>query len=258
MFPFEEQAIKAHELNAARAKDGVYDEWVRKSFQALAELKPARYGKTEMTQDVVAQPRVSGAAPRAPCRLCGCSQCWRSCRPRRCRTPPTHRAGGTAARRARRRLPPATRRRPAPRPQALQPRQRRAATPAAGQHPEVPAAARADFQRAVNFMRAGNPTEAELGFKQLALQYPQFAAPLVNLAILQRKAGQLEEAEKSLKSAVDARERQRRRLDRARRHPAHARGVQGRSGFLRAGHRRRSALCARVAEPWRGLRSLSG
>ncbi len=53
VFPFEEQAIKAHELNTARAKDGVYDEWVQKSFQALAELKPARYGKTELTQDVV-------------------------------------------------------------------------------------------------------------------------------------------------------------------------------------------------------------
>jgi tetratricopeptide (TPR) repeat protein len=53
VFPFEEQAIKAHELNAARAKEGVYDESVRKSFQALAELKPARYGKTELTHDVV-------------------------------------------------------------------------------------------------------------------------------------------------------------------------------------------------------------
>ncbi|MGH8132799.1 MAG: tetratricopeptide repeat protein, partial [Steroidobacteraceae bacterium] len=54
VFPFEEQAIKAHELNAARAKDGLYDDWVRKSFASLAELKPARYGKTELTQDVVA------------------------------------------------------------------------------------------------------------------------------------------------------------------------------------------------------------
>ena len=53
VFPFEEQAIKAHALNTARAKDGVYDEWVQKSFQVLAELKPARYGKTELTQDVV-------------------------------------------------------------------------------------------------------------------------------------------------------------------------------------------------------------
>ena len=52
MFPFEEQAIQIHELNAARAKDGVYDESVRKSFQALAELKPGRYGKTELMQDV--------------------------------------------------------------------------------------------------------------------------------------------------------------------------------------------------------------
>jgi cellulose synthase operon protein C len=53
VYPFEEQAIKAHELNTARAKDGVYDEWVQKSYQVLAELKPARYGKTELTQDVV-------------------------------------------------------------------------------------------------------------------------------------------------------------------------------------------------------------
>jgi len=53
VFPFEEEAIKAHELNTARAREGVYDEWVRKSFAALAELKPARYAKTELTQDVV-------------------------------------------------------------------------------------------------------------------------------------------------------------------------------------------------------------
>lgn len=52
VFPFEEQAIQVHEVNAARAKDGVYDEWVRKSYKALAELKPARYGKTELMQDV--------------------------------------------------------------------------------------------------------------------------------------------------------------------------------------------------------------
>jgi tetratricopeptide (TPR) repeat protein len=53
-FPFEEQAIQIHEINTARARDGVYDEWVKKSFAALAELKPGRYGKTELTQDVVA------------------------------------------------------------------------------------------------------------------------------------------------------------------------------------------------------------
>jgi tetratricopeptide (TPR) repeat protein len=77
-----------------------------------------------------------------------------------------------------------------------------AGLPAAAPHPEVPPAARADFQRAVNFMRSGNLAEAELGFKQVSLQYPQFAAPLVNLAILQRKAGHLEESEKTLQSAI--------------------------------------------------------
>jgi tetratricopeptide (TPR) repeat protein len=69
-------------------------------------------------------------------------------------------------------------------------------------HPEVPPAARADFTRAVNLMRAGNALEAELGFKQVALQYPQFAAPLVNVGLLQRKQGQLDKAEETLKSAV--------------------------------------------------------
>jgi tetratricopeptide (TPR) repeat protein len=68
--------------------------------------------------------------------------------------------------------------------------------------PEVPPAARADFERAVRYMRAGNVTEAELGFKQIALQYPQFAAPLVDLGLLQRKQGQLEQAEASLQAAV--------------------------------------------------------
>lgn len=56
VFPFEEQAIQIHELNTARAKDGVYDDGVRASFKALAELKPARYGKTELVQDVVVTP----------------------------------------------------------------------------------------------------------------------------------------------------------------------------------------------------------
>jgi len=69
-------------------------------------------------------------------------------------------------------------------------------------HPQVSPAARADFDRVVSYMRTGKAVEAELGFKQLSLQYPQFAAPLVNLAILQRNAGHLEQAEETLKSAV--------------------------------------------------------
>jgi hypothetical protein len=52
-FPFEENAIKLHEVNAARSKDGDYDEWVQKSFAALAQLNPGRYGKVELSEPLV-------------------------------------------------------------------------------------------------------------------------------------------------------------------------------------------------------------
>jgi TolA-binding protein len=52
-FPFEEKAIKLHEVNAARTKDGTYDEWVQKSFAALAQLNPGRYGKVELGEPLV-------------------------------------------------------------------------------------------------------------------------------------------------------------------------------------------------------------
>jgi Flp pilus assembly protein TadD len=53
-FPIEEQAIAIHEINASRVQDGIYDDAVRASFTALAELKPARYGKTELSAGWVA------------------------------------------------------------------------------------------------------------------------------------------------------------------------------------------------------------
>ena len=52
-FPFEEKAIDLYMANADRAVDGVYDEWVKKSFDRLAGLMPARYAKTERSEDVV-------------------------------------------------------------------------------------------------------------------------------------------------------------------------------------------------------------
>ncbi|HTP39341.1 MAG TPA: tetratricopeptide repeat protein [Steroidobacteraceae bacterium] len=60
-YPFEEQAIALHEVNARRVIEGHYDESVAKSLAALAELKPARYGKTELVDD---QLNVPGAAER--------------------------------------------------------------------------------------------------------------------------------------------------------------------------------------------------
>ena len=46
-FPFEEEAIGLHEVNAARTAEGVYDEWVAESLVELAELMPGRYAKYE-------------------------------------------------------------------------------------------------------------------------------------------------------------------------------------------------------------------
>jgi len=53
-FPFEEKSIEVHVLNTDRAADGVYDEWVRRSFERLAILSPARYARVERSEPYVA------------------------------------------------------------------------------------------------------------------------------------------------------------------------------------------------------------
>ena len=53
MYPFEEKAIDLYKANADRAATGVFDEWVEKSFERLASLMPARYAKSERSEDVV-------------------------------------------------------------------------------------------------------------------------------------------------------------------------------------------------------------
>jgi tetratricopeptide (TPR) repeat protein len=52
-FPFEDNAIRIHEQNASRTQNGVYDEWVRRSFEALKQLLPGRYDKPEILTGVV-------------------------------------------------------------------------------------------------------------------------------------------------------------------------------------------------------------
>lgn len=46
-FPFEEQAIGIHSENLKQIRNGVYDEWVKRSLTALRKLLPARYAKVE-------------------------------------------------------------------------------------------------------------------------------------------------------------------------------------------------------------------
>ncbi len=51
-FPFEDKAIELLEQNVSRARDGVYDQWIRESYAALSELLPVRYNKQEVAVDV--------------------------------------------------------------------------------------------------------------------------------------------------------------------------------------------------------------
>ena len=51
--PFALKATELHEVNARRTAAGIYDEWVQKSFKALAALRPLRYGKVEKSEGVI-------------------------------------------------------------------------------------------------------------------------------------------------------------------------------------------------------------
>ena len=52
-YPFEEEAIDVHEVNAQRTADGIYDDWVKRSIAALAVLLPVRYSKQEIGEEIV-------------------------------------------------------------------------------------------------------------------------------------------------------------------------------------------------------------
>jgi outer membrane protein assembly factor BamD (BamD/ComL family) len=45
--PFIDKAIAVHEGNTRRAREDLFDEWVEKSYDALAQLQPARYLRPE-------------------------------------------------------------------------------------------------------------------------------------------------------------------------------------------------------------------
>jgi tetratricopeptide (TPR) repeat protein len=48
---FDEKAMQAYEANLAYLRQGVWNDWVRKSSLALSELAPARYGKNVRLED---------------------------------------------------------------------------------------------------------------------------------------------------------------------------------------------------------------
>jgi len=47
-YPFERKAIEIHELNSQRSWEGIYDQWVEKSFAELKRMLPGRFDKREL------------------------------------------------------------------------------------------------------------------------------------------------------------------------------------------------------------------
>ena len=77
--------------------------------------------------------------------------------------------------------------------------------PAAAQVPAAPpsTAAQMHFDAALNLMRRGLDEEAATSFFAMSRAYPDFTAPLLNLAILRAKAGRTSEAESALLQALE-------------------------------------------------------
>ncbi len=68
--------------------------------------------------------------------------------------------------------------------------------------PVVPERAVQQFAQAVAMLESGRTTDAELELKQLALAYPQFPGPYLNLGLLYERVGRLQEAEQALQQAL--------------------------------------------------------
>jgi len=168
-FPFEEQAISTHEINTRRVRDNVYDDGVKKSYAALAELKPGRYGKTEMAIEFVDAPVPPPGPVQAP--------------------PPVVAAPADST------APPAKgskKSKDAPAPE-----------PAGPVVPNASARANSDFARVLQMMRSGDSTQAILEFQVMTQAYPELPGPYTNLGLLYRKTNQLAESEAALAKATE-------------------------------------------------------
>ncbi len=56
-YPFEEAAIDIHLKNINRTRDGIYDEWIKRSYGVMADLVPTQYRKDERALTYVSEIR---------------------------------------------------------------------------------------------------------------------------------------------------------------------------------------------------------
>jgi tetratricopeptide (TPR) repeat protein len=66
----------------------------------------------------------------------------------------------------------------------------------------IPPRAAQQYSQALQMMKSGKTTDAELEFKQLIVAYPQFAGPQLNLGLLYLHESKLTEAEAAFKAAL--------------------------------------------------------
>ncbi|HEX3915350.1 MAG TPA: tetratricopeptide repeat protein [Steroidobacteraceae bacterium] len=76
-----------------------------------------------------------------------------------------------------------------------------AAAPAADATP-IPPRASQQFSQALQMMKSGRNTDAELEFQQLSVAYPQFAGPQLNLGLLYLHDSRLPDAQAAFKAAL--------------------------------------------------------
>jgi len=205
--PFEEQSISIHEINTARAQQGIYDESVRKSFAALAQLSPARYGKTEAAQlwvaalSVPVTPRAADPAAASPDGSAGAPAAAPGAAPEAAGTAKgTTGASGASAqdRKQGKRKGKGSKAAAASAPTVA------TAAPAATAAPVQPPTADilADFQRATDLANAGRDTDAQLELEQFELRHPGYPTPAIDLGLLARRDGKLDDSEAALRRAT--------------------------------------------------------
>jgi len=71
--PIEDKAVDLHEINYGRLRNGIYDQWVKKSLASLRTLSAGKYDKVELAVDYFAYTPPSVAAPGQPPKVVGTS-----------------------------------------------------------------------------------------------------------------------------------------------------------------------------------------
>jgi tetratricopeptide (TPR) repeat protein len=212
-YPFEEQAISIHELNVARAQNGIYDDSVRQSYAQLAELLPARFGKTERTETWIAALTVPVRPPGTAAPTDGAATPTAASasaqRPSAANANPAQISAGSAKAKA---VKVAAVKRRKGTGRTVQAAAATSAASATAASPTAPApaiavpppsaAALADFQHATDLADAGKDTDAQLELEQFELRYPGYAIPSIDLGLLARHEGRLPDSEAALRRAT--------------------------------------------------------